>query len=423
MTEEEKKAVQETKDFFSKKFDAIEDGLAKRANADDLVKLKEELTEKMSALTDKEYAVKMQEQLDSIEGKLVKLDDDQQKGVTNDDRLDKIFKSDEYKSMAAGKTRNFDISLKANEITTSNSFTQGALSPIIQHQRQPGIAGVPDRAIVLGNLFNKGIVSTSDTVDYVERTTNTNNAAARAEGGTMAQSVLGWTSAKRIVENLSHYIITSEQKLTDTDFVRGEINDRLLVGLNRVVETNLWTGTGTTPALHGILGAGSSNLAKTFAAPSGTAGEVSLPNMQSALKTASLQVELGNTSDSEGTGFMTTAHVINPVDWYLLSEEKDTLGRSLFDVNGQMRVAGVPVFKSQFITAGTYLSGDFTKGTLYTRKEVQIRMWDQNGTDAVKGFVTFTADTRKSLVIPSNNLFAFVTGTFTATISAIEKTG
>lgn len=89
------------------------------------------------------------------------------------------------------------------------------------------------------------------------------------------------------------------------------------------------------------------------------------------------------------------AIVLNPITVFLISTEKDALGRSLDlvqKVNGVNYIGGIPVIESTVMPVGEYLAGDFQNGAVlfdYTKLEIafaedaetvlynMIRLWFQ----------------------------------------------
>jgi len=372
-----------------------------------------------------EYVTNLQKQADSLETELKELKNEGgQKNATIESELERMVKSDGFKNFKNGldQTGKNGFQLKsATPITTSASFTQTA-SPIIPYMRDPLIGVEPRKQLVLQRLLNTRSAGMGDYIDWVERTTDTSAAAMTAEGSAYAggsTSDLGWTTATERIKKVTDFALVAKEKLEDTDWVMSEISAVLNENIPFKLETELFDGNGAGESLNGILGA---SKFKTFSAPTGIAGKVEFANMYDALGAAMLQVELGNTAKAKGTGFSCTAHLVNPVDWFLLSKMKDQDGQYLMGADGVLRVGGVPVVKTQFLTAGTYLSGDFTRGSLRIRKGLTIEMFNQHASYAALGVVTFLAEMRCALVVKAIDTFAFVSGTFDNTISAITKT-
>ena len=73
------------------------------------------------------------------------------------------------------------------------------------------------------------------------------------------------------------------------------------------------------------------------------------------------------------------------------------------------------------ISAGTYLVGDFTKAKFWTRKGMELKIWEQNEDDAINQLKTVTLYMRGTLVVKDADKLAFVTDTFADSITEITK--
>ena len=422
MTEQEK-AAKELNDKIQSKFDSLNDQVEKsNANVDSLVDSLDSIREDLKKHADKDFVEKQEQYVNDLEKRINTLEE---KGagehVPMVKQLDNFFETEVYKKACKESGHEGNFELKADTITTSNSFTE-TNSPIVPYMREPGVAVDPRNPFILTQLFARGMTN-SNMVDWVERSAETVGTAAKAEGATFGQSDLSWTSYNVPVEKIGGYIKVSREKLEDTDFVRGEIMEALGFQAPHMLEYYLWNGTGSSNQLYGILGSGTYNQAPTFSRPSGVETVVSA-NEYDVLAAAILQVELGANS-ATSVGFMPNAIIVNPVNWYNMTRLKDSNNQYLLGMDGIMRVSGVPVYKSTRITAGSYLLGDFSKGKIYMRRNTQIRMWEQNDTDPIADLVTFTVSNRAALKIAHAttgvNRRAFVTGTFAAGKEALSS--
>jgi HK97 family phage major capsid protein len=147
----------------------------------------------------------------------------------------------------------------------------------------------------------------------------------------------------------------------------------------------------------------------------GAGGGIVAPNIADVLVVAMNQIEV-----AQG---IANYILMNPTDVNRLLVLKDTtneyLGR-LVNVNGQMMLDGVPIVKTTLVTSGTYLVGDFTKATLYTKENVNIQI-GLNNDDFVKNLRTILAEYRGCMVVKNNDRVCFVKGTFATDITTITK--
>lgn len=398
----------------------LEKSIEKKADTEKLTSLVDELKGKMEKMATSEYAEKMQKHVDQLEGEIKAMRE--QRGQVDKSvgqQVDDLLKSDDYQ--AAIKSKNpFRGTVKANEITTSNSFTQTA-EPLIQSYRDPIIGVQPRRNLPLWQLVSKA-TTMSDLVSVVERTSETSGAAARTEIGAAGQSYAGWTVTSHSVRDIAEYIKVSRNKLDDAEFIRSEIMEMLDYHIPAQRESQMLTGVTASNQLLGLIN-GTAPVAKAFAKPSGVDAVDDVNNFD-VLRVALLQVALGYTSNTIRTGFMPNGIIVNPAD--AVNMELKKAGSDVhyvmppFVVNGRT-IAGVPIYESNFITAGTFLVGDFTRAKAYMRKDLEIRMFEQNEDDALKNLVTFLAVQRLAFVVKATiDSYAFVYGTFAAGQAALS---
>jgi hypothetical protein len=78
-------------------------------------------------------------------------------------------------------------------------------------------------------------------------------------------------------------------------------------------------------------------------------------------------------------------------------------------------VLGLPVIANSGVTVNTFTVGDFKKINLAIRKDIDIRLWDQNSTDPIYGLKTITATMRAAQFASAQDLAALVTGSLNQT--------
>jgi len=71
---------------------------------------------------------------------------------------------------------------------------------------------------------------------------------------------------------------------------------------------------------------------------------------------------------------------------------------------------GLPVISNTGVTVNTFTVGDFSKVNLAVKKEIEIRLWDQNSTDPIYGMNTITAVMRAAQFVSGRDAAALVTG-------------
>jgi len=73
-----------------------------------------------------------------------------------------------------------------------------------------------------------------------------------------------------------------------------------------------------------------------------------------------------------------------------------------------MSIDDVPVYATPLVPQNTAYVFDSTKGTIYTEREIQIEMADENGTDFLEDFISIKGSMRKQLIVRTVNQNAFL---------------
>jgi HK97 family phage major capsid protein len=114
--------------------------------------------------------------------------------------------------------------------------------------------------------------------------------------------------------------------------------------------------------------------------------------------------------------------MMHPTDIANMHLSKDTIGQYIlppFVAANGLEVDGMKVLSSFDLTQDTFLVGDSTKAKLFSKRGLQVRMWEQVGEDPLYDQVTFTGSLRAAFRVKVLERYAFVTGTFTAAISTL----
>jgi HK97 family phage major capsid protein len=278
---------------------------------------------------------------------------------------------------------------------------------LVANDVRPGILEVLQREINLLDLIPR-LQTSSDTVEYVQQSSFTNNAAAVAEAtgnartgtdGTKPESAMAFQTVTAAVRTIAHWLPVTNRMLQDASQIRGFINSQLLLGLALAVEGLVLTGDGTGENFTGILNAGINTMAK------GSYNEVdALFHARTVARTASKLAP--------------TAIVLNPVDYEqvrLLRENSAsaTLGQYLMgppNTLGIPTVWGLPVIESEAMTADTALVGNFTQGvSLFDREQSAVRVGTINE-QFIRNIQTILAEQRAAFVCWRPTAFTRVTG-------------
>jgi HK97 family phage major capsid protein len=184
--------------------------------------------------------------------------------------------------------------------------------------------------------------------------------------------------------------------MDDIPGIQGVINSRLTLMLELAEESELLTGSGTTPHLMGFLNkSGVQSQAK---------GADPAPD---AVMKAMVKVQWTGFADPSGI-------VFNPTDWMNIKLLRDTTGQYIWghpSEQGPERIWAMPIVKTPAMTLGTALTGDFGLYSHISRKMgLQFDTSDQHSTFFVENKVMLRLEERLSLEIYRAAAFCLVTG-------------
>lgn len=286
------------------------------------------------------------------------------------------------------------------ELVTIPSYkallTLADLSPA--EARRPGIVASVQDETTVGDLMLQGTTD-SNVLSYFEETTFTNAAAPVAEGLPKPEATLDFTERTDAVRKIATWIPATSEFLDDNAGIRSYIEQRLRFMLARTEENQLLNGTGTAPAISGILNrTGIQTVAKAIGAPD-----------LDALYNAITEVRVDG-------GAEPTAAVIHPLSWQLVRLAKDTNGQyhgaGPFSGADQVeRVWGMRVRVTPMIAQGTALVGAFQPHAQIFRKGgVRVVASTEHASFFVENKVAILAEERLALAVYRPAAFCTVTG-------------
>jgi HK97 family phage major capsid protein len=304
--------------------------------------------------------------------------------------------------------------LKVGNMTAATNLTYGttgAITSVVEPFRQPGVSKAPDRMVSILDMVNIGqLAANQPRLTWVERSARTANATARSEDAIMIQSDLTYIARSTDVQNISTYIKTTNESLEYWDQLLSEIRMELVPMLQRKLDDYLLTGNGTPPELDGI-----TNHAHAYTY-TGLNGYVASPSIADAVFAALTQVKVNL--------YRPNGILMHPTDvakmWLTKDKDANSAKNIVVDLSGNILVGGIPVKENTGITAGKVLLGDFTKPSVWFRKGIDIRIWDQNSDDPIYNRKTITADMACAWKLPTVNYDAFVYDDISDIVAAIQ---
>jgi HK97 family phage major capsid protein len=374
--------------------------------------MKSSIKEELEGL--EETRKKMQEQLDEISVAQKKAAKDgqmseQEKRTFADDIKEKMFKDIQALSGLTKKGASKMIESVKSFISTNNtSITTGSLLPA--YQLDPGVSKAPDRQPFMLDLVARGFAN-SLTIYWVQRKTRTDGTEWVAEGAApAAQTVLGYETKTAQMQNLSEYIKVSNNSFDDIDWLLSEVQTELVILMALKLDADILNGTVAANGFDGV-----NVVATAFSAGGDTLPSGVTPNKFDALSYAINQVRVAK--------FEPNWIVMHPSDVRDMKLTRDDQGAYMLPptmaTGMNVSVDGIRIVANTGVTKGSYLVGDFTKAKFWSRKEMDLRVWEQNEDDVLNQLKTITLYMRGTLVVKDADKLAFVKDTFADTITEI----
>ena len=348
---------------------------------------------------------KMGETAKSNEAELKRLGDEQtklsrqlmelqQKGIQHQDKPEEktagenLVEAENFKAFRDGSAQKARV-----EIAEQADKKEEAVNPIttptggiVQAYRRPGIMPGAFRPLTIEGLFPSLPISTN-AFEYVQENEakNVNGAAFVAEGAQKPFGSTDFEAKTGTVKTIAHLARISKQLMADAPALVAYINQRLVYGVDLVVEDQLVTGDGTGQNLSGILHDGNYTVHGATKANLGKA-----PTIFDLILFAKAKVE--------DAFFRPNVILLNPIDWTSMLMEKNASGD--YYLGHPASVApkylwGLPVWTTPAITQGKFLVGDFNAAaTLWTRQGMTVEMFEQDVDNVQKNLVKIRAERR-----------------------------
>lgn len=313
-----------------------------------------------------------------------------------------FVKSAAYKAAAdrAGASANLPIGTTdgvkvadRGELKTLLKVTSGGLSGVPVEDRTDLIVGKPLASLDFLSVIASATTD-SDLVEWIEESTYTNSAAETAETDAAAESALAFTVKTAAVKEITHFIPVTRRALNDVAYIESWINNRLIDGVRRRLQTQVLNGGGTGEDLLGIYGtSGIGSVDRSVTATS----------MLDSLHKAITTVRTNAFVDPDFIG-------IHPEDFEAIRISKaSSAGTYLFGdpVNaGPVTIWGVPVIVHSAFTAGTPLVGKASEASLFIREGVSVAASDSHSDYFVKRQVALLASMRAAFAVTQPKAFA-----------------
>jgi HK97 family phage major capsid protein len=271
----------------------------------------------------------------------------------------------------------------------------------------PGIVPFPSRKLHIRQLLPIGQMSTSD-IHFLQESQNEGTVAVWADNsGAKNQVDFDLTEEVAQSQFIAGYLRITRKMLDDIPAMRSFLQARLIERYLNAEDQQLLSGTGVSPQLDGLI--------TNAQAYSGT-------------RTIAVEKIIDACAQVEGNNYQATGILLSPKQYYAILMTRGTTneyslpgGSAINVVNGQIYIAGVPVFKStalftQLPAQDTFLVGDWAMGAqLFIRENPIVRFFEEDGTNVRENKITVRVEGRVAMPIYSPT--AFVTGSLNPTPS------
>lgn len=361
----------------------------------------ETVTEELKQRTDESLTqmAELKERLTELEQKSARRPEEQPQAVKTLGQM--VIESEAFKGMSSSDRKGVRVQMSRKDLMNVTATTGSGTSTtnsLVVADRIPGIIAPPERTLTIRDLLAPGETD-SASMEFVQETGYTNNAAPVAEGARKPQSEITFDLKTAPVRTIAHTFKASRQILDDAKGLASYIDARARYGLRFKEELQLLSGDGTGANIKGII-----PQASTFSPRVTLASATAIDRMRLAVLQAVL-------AEYPATGF-----VLNPIDWAAIELTKDGEGRYIIaqPVNGSVaRLWGLPVVETQAMTQNNFLTGAFSMAAqIFDRMEIEVLLSTENEDDFVKNMVTIRAEERLAMAVYRPE--AFVTGQVTA---------
>ena len=391
-----------------KKHDEAMEG---KASKDDLEKLGEDIKALKDARVDAlETALKSQ---GTEMAKLIKQVDEASKGQSVDFKSALLEglndRSEELKGMIKSGASKVVLDIKANQ--DASDITNGSDWATME----PGVGQIPTRQPFIRELFQNQNTS-SEYVKYNDQESidrDAKNVAGCA--ASTHTSKITWQVRTMQISKVRDFVDVCIDMMDDYDFVQGEITNLVSTDVRLRVDSQLLLGTGVYPELNSV-----DSTASTFAAGS-YATSVATPVIADLIKVTACQIA----DAGQNNAYSANWALLNPIDACLMQLEKDANGNYLlpsYITSDGVQVGAVRVIANNLVPANEMYIGDFTKGTVFSRKGMTVEFGFENNDNFEREIVTVKAYERLNLRVRNVDANAFMHVPDIATaITAITK--
>lgn len=402
---------------------------AKAANAEtkanEAFEKAESLLKSFSGVVTKEDAAEMQKQLDKLDIAMQKNAVD--KEVHNEDFKTAFIKAYEPVRAEIERLKSdpnarlkaplvFEISEKAvGTITLASTIDNASSASQVTISEFTGVVSpIRQRLLVYLSNASVGAIGTQYAV-WVEEYDQEGTPVMIGEGTEKTQIDVQYKEQRAKVEKIGVHMKVSMEMLEDASYLASYIQSNGVKRVETVIENQLFTGTGTSPQLSGLV----SN-STTFTGAS-MAGSVEAASNWDVIHGIIAQVHAANGSAS-GVFVETGAY-------HVMLSVKDSTNQYIlpagvtFNSQGGINAWGVQIIPTNSLTgtAVDFIGGDLSVINVRLRSGLQVAI-GESGDDFIDNLKTVRIEQRLVQFISANDTPVLVKGTFAAAKALLETT-
>jgi len=325
----------------------------------------------------------------------------EEKTVSFSDGLKKSFEDADnlknFEDFKNKKSKQFTMEVKAVGDMSLANITDLAAANV---QMLPGILPIPNRKLHIRQLLPLGQMSTSN-IHYLQETGGEGAITTWTDNsGVKPQIDIDLTEKIAPSEFIAGWLRITRKMLDDIPALRSFLQARLLEKYLQAEDYQLLYGDGNSPNIDGII----------------TNGQA-----YSGSRTIPVEKLLDAAAQLEGNNHAATGILLSPKQYYaILMTKGNTLeytlpgGSAVNIVNGQIYIAGIPVYKStalftQLPAQDTAVVGDWAMGAqLFIRENPIVRFFEEDGTNVRENKITVRVEGRVAMPIYYPDAFVIV---------------
>lgn len=294
---------------------------------------------------------------------------------------------DQMVNLTNGTVKELKIQLKVAANILNSTNVTGTVPAAV---REPGLNGIAEERKFIMDIIGYG-PTTSKTIEFVEKLNKDGTVTFVLDTESFALVDFDIEVNSSTAKDVGGLTTVHENMIDDIDYLAGEIDRNLVYEVRKTADGEILAGTGLTSHLKGL-----TEYASAFAL---TTLSIQTPNIGDCIAAAMTQVE--------SVGFdEANMIVMHPVDYNNLIGTKDSNGRYVghpfLSPDGQS-FAGIPIYRTTFITAGYILVGNKMKSNIKVLQDITLAMGYNLTGEFGKRLITIRAAMRLHHYVKDND--------------------